>query len=234
MLWVLRLTYRRYLRIAAAVGVTTTCKYVGQGRRQILCGRDRAPRCRLVARVVSPSLMTSLGARSRAAKARHHCVPPRPATRRSSRPRACLGPRRHSVLLAPHVRRLARDGGARGFGGRAPKRKQWLATRQRRSWHASAMLHQRCRDTQPIAALTAACTGRSLGHTAKLPLGEMATELSVASLRAQLSAGARGGFKARSAYRQWTPPAHHHTCTRHEPAPFPCGRSACLRLSPAR
>src|SRR6266581_2530580 len=37
-----------------------------------------------------------------------------------------------------------------------------------------------------------------------------------------------GGLKARSVCRQWTPPAHHHTCTRREHAPFPCLRSACL------
>jgi len=46
---------------------------------------------------------------------------------------------------------------------------------------------------------------------------------------AALSADARGGLKARSAFRQWTPPAYHPTCTRHEQAPGPCLRSACHR-----
>ena len=50
---------------------------------------------------------------------------------------------------------------------------------------------------------------------------------------AALSADARGGLKARSAFRQRTPPARHPICTRHEQAPCPCLRSACHRLSPA-
>jgi hypothetical protein len=54
------------------------------------------------------------------------------------------------------------------------------------------------------------------------------------TLFAALSAGARGGLKARSAFRQRTPSAPHPTCTRHEPAPCPCLRSACHRPSPAR
>ena len=74
-----------------------------------------------------------------------------------------------------------------------------------------ATLHPlRCADMQAIAALTAAWGERvcELAPHLTTSLGEMAAKLSVASLRAELSVGARGGRKARSACRQCTPRAN--------------------------
>ena len=64
-----------------------------------------------------------LGARSHPANARHLRLPPHRATRGSPAPRACLGPRRRGVLLPPHFRLPARDGGARGVWGAEPHRR---------------------------------------------------------------------------------------------------------------
>jgi hypothetical protein len=66
-------------------------------------------------------LVTSFGARSRAAKTRHRRAPPRPATRGSSTPRACLGPQAAGAAWQP-VSAGPRGAACTGGLGAAPPR----------------------------------------------------------------------------------------------------------------
>jgi len=153
--------------------------------------------------------------------------------------RACLGPRRSGVLPPPHPRRPARDCGARGCEGQSPSLSSAMGRQPRRAGVATrGTPARRCTraavprvDTKAIAALPARAASGA-GRTPYHSLGGDGDRAEGRTPFAALSAGARGGLKARSACRQRTPSAPHPTCTRHV-SRCPTASARHRRLAPA-
>jgi hypothetical protein len=123
-----------------------------------------------------PPSWPGLGARSHLAEARQLRRPPHPATRGSSAPRACLGPRAHGVLWAGSCRRVpwwvslfprgsAREGCARsGVQGVDPLLliSAWQPS-TRRGQPSAALTRGRPADAHTGAALTGPSTAALTG-----------------------------------------------------------------------